>query len=118
MKTLFLKCAFALLSLMALNSQAQIFADKVINSGPCNPVTVSCFNGVINPKAAVDTDTSNYATIQTQIGVANSSYLALQFSQLGIPGMGCVVTIQGANGAICPSVLQNLVVTLTTTAAK
>jgi len=105
--------SFALpLLLFATTANAQIFADAVISSGPCQNVSAGCPNGVINPGNAVDPDNSNYAIIRTDLGIANVSQLTLGFTQHGLPDMDAVIVIEDDGGVISADVLEALTITL------
>ena len=113
MKSL-LPAGIAMSLLFTINSisHAQIFADQVISSGPCQQVSPGCPNGVVNPQNAADADYSSYAVMRADIGIANVSQLTLGFSQHGLPGMDAVVVIEADGGIISADVLQAFSVSL------
>lgn len=81
------------------SSQALVrnYADVLINSSNVN-----------NPQNAVDGDLTNYAVLQTNIGVANTASLKLGWSQLGSAGQVAVVEIQNDGGILSLDVLQTI----------
>ncbi|CAN5513537.1 hypothetical protein BH10BAC2_BH10BAC2_41500 [soil metagenome] len=111
MKKVLLGIAMPLL-LVTTKASAQIFADAVISSGPCQSVSPGCPNGVINPENAVDQDNSNYSVIRTDLGIANVSQVTLGFTQHGLPGMDAVIIIEADGGLISADVLEALSVSL------
>ena len=82
-------------------SNAQIYADSVVSS-----------NGVTNPKYAVSRNDTDYALINTLIGIGSTADLTLGFSQHGLAGMTCGFTMQQDNSIISADVLNSITVTL------
>lgn len=82
-------------------SNAQIYADSLISS-----------NGVNNPKRAISRSDTDYALINTLIGIGSSSDITLGFSQHGLAGMVCGFTMQQDNGLISADVLNSITITL------
>ena len=95
------------------SAKAQIQADQVIVAGPCNPITLlSCPYGVADAQNAVDKSNSNFATIKTELGIANEAYLTLGFSQHGLPGMYCNVIFQKGETLLTADVLKAVSISL------
>ena len=113
MKANFLFTAFMCCSTFMSVAFGQVDADKVYASGPCNPINLlSCPYGVINPQNAVDGIDETYATMRTAIGIGRSSYLALQFTQMGMQGMYCIVYFQKGETVLTADVLSKLTISV------
>ena len=72
---------FAALLLLPFFTSAQIFADRLIDSGPCDPrVILLCPSGVSNPERGVDSDGGNYALMSTDIGLTSQAFYEIGYS--------------------------------------
>lgn len=91
---------------------AQKYADQLIRSGPCNNVTLLCPSGVENDSYAVDLIGDNFARMQTEIGVAATSYLRVGFSTPVTGGSYIAVIVQDGPGLISADALAALSIRL------
>ncbi|TXC81719.1 gliding motility-associated C-terminal domain-containing protein [Luteibaculum oceani] len=82
MKRFTLSITLALLSSLAFG---QNFANRVISSGPCNPINaVTCPSGIENVTAIVDADRSNFAVMRSNVGTSlinNTAFVELGFDE-------------------------------------
>lgn len=91
----------SILVMLTSVSNAQIYADSLISSF-----------GVSDADNAVSKNDSDYASINTPVGVSNSSFLTVGFSQHGVTGMTCGFTLQQDNGLLSADVLNSMTIYL------
>lgn len=100
-----------LLSISGL--KAQVFADQVVEAGPCDPIIpLLCASGVDNPQDAVDTNANSFALMRTDLGIASTAFLELGFSEPGTAGQEVNVIFQENNNTLNVDVIQSLTFTV------
>lgn len=117
MRKLLLACSLFVASIASL--QAQVFADKVVDAGPCDPIIpIFCPGGVLNAQNAVDADPSTFALLKTDLGLVSTAFIELGFSTEIAPGSIVGVRIEESNTILNIDLLETIVVDVLDTAGN
>lgn len=93
--------------------RAQVYSDVLYSYTSCPPGTV-CTGQVLNPQNVVDSNQTNYATIQNGLGVASSVSLEFGFSTPAPGGSMVAITVQEGQQVLSAGLLSNVSVQLLT----
>ncbi len=117
MRKLLLACSLLVASIASL--QAQVFADYVVDAGPCDPIIpIFCPGGVQNASHAVDADPGSYALLRTDVGLISTAFINLGFSNAPAPGSIVGVNIEENNTILNVDLLEAIVIDVLDTAGN
>lgn len=117
MRKLLLACSIIVASIASL--QAQVFADYVVDAGPCDPIVpIFCPGGVQNASHAVDADPSSFALLRTDIGLVSTAFITLGFTETPSVGSIVGVNIEENNTILNVDLLEAIVVDVLDTAGN
>jgi gliding motility-associated-like protein len=117
MRKLLLACSLLVASIASL--QAQVFADYVVDAGPCDPIIpIFCPGGVQNASHAVDADPGSYALLRTDLGLISTAFIDLGFTSNPSVGSIVGVNIEENNTILNVDLLESIVVDVLDTAGN
>lgn len=117
MRKLLLACSLFVASIASL--QAQVFADKVVDAGPCDPIVpIFCPGGVQNASHAVDADPTSYALLRTDLGLVSTAFIELGFSTEIVPGSIVGVRVEENNTILNVDLIETIVIDVLDTAGN